>query len=173
MLVDCHPSSPAYPFPKSKMDYYMCAQTQDLLHNPISKQFNCLFFPSFHIQALSYLSRHLFLAHFYSSPLMLCACCVSVSVTDTVSTRTVTEPPSVECQDLLIPTRLNACVARKDLSLKSHLNNWAMRYKLIAQGDYTITNRNRVFCYHQLCPGDGESNLSAKRHRNRRLAPTL
>ena len=44
-------------------------------------------------------------------------------VTDTLSTPTITEPPSVECQDLLIPTRLNACVARIDLGLKSHPND--------------------------------------------------
>ena len=44
-------------------------------------------------------------------------------VTDTLSTPTITEPPSVECQDLLIPTRSNACVARIDLGLKSHPND--------------------------------------------------
>ena len=41
-------------------------------------------------------------------------------ITNTLSTPTITEPPSVECQDLLIPTRSNACLARKDLGLKSH-----------------------------------------------------
>ena len=44
-------------------------------------------------------------------------------VTDTLSTLTITDPPSVECQDLLIPTRSNACVARIDLGLKSHPND--------------------------------------------------
>ena len=53
-------------------------------------------------------------------------------VTDTLSTPTITESPSVECQDLLIPTRSNACVARIDLGLKSHPNDWAMRYKSLA-----------------------------------------
>ena len=43
--------------------------------------------------------------------------------TDTLSTPTITEPSSVECQDLLIPTRSNACVARIDLGLKSHPND--------------------------------------------------
>ena len=44
-------------------------------------------------------------------------------VTDTLSTPTIAEPPSVECQDPLIPTRWNACVARIDLGLKSHPND--------------------------------------------------
>ena len=48
-------------------------------------------------------------------------------VTDTLSTPTTTEPPSMECQDLLIPTRSNACVARIDLGLKSHPNDY-MKY---------------------------------------------
>ena len=39
----------------------------------------------------------------------------SLFVTDTLSTPTITEPPSVERQDLFIPTRSNACVARVDL----------------------------------------------------------
>ena len=46
-------------------------------------------------------------------------------VTDTLSTQTIT---SVEWQDLLIPTRLNACIARIDLGLKSHSSDWAMMY---------------------------------------------
>ena len=44
-------------------------------------------------------------------------------VTDTLSTTTILETRSVECQDLLIPTRSNASVARIDLGLKSHPNN--------------------------------------------------
>ena len=44
-------------------------------------------------------------------------------VTDTLSTPSNMEPPSEECQDLLIPTRSNACVARIDLSLTSHPND--------------------------------------------------
>ena len=53
-------------------------------------------------------------------------------VTDTLSTPTITEPPLMECQDLLILTRSNVCVARIDLCLKSHPNDWAMRYKSLA-----------------------------------------
>ena len=44
-------------------------------------------------------------------------------VTDTLSTSTITEPPSVKCQHLLIPTRSSACVARIDLGLKSNPND--------------------------------------------------
>ena len=44
-------------------------------------------------------------------------------VTETLSTPTITELPLMECQDLLIPTRSNACVASIDLGLKSHPNN--------------------------------------------------
>ena len=47
-------------------------------------------------------------------------------VTDTLSTPTITEPPSIKCQDLLIQTRWNACVARIDLGLKSHPSDWGI-----------------------------------------------
>ena len=88
-------------------------------------------------------------------------------VTDTLSTPTITEPPSVECQDLLIPTRSNACVARIDLGFKSNPNDWAMRYKSLAYGDYALTNRNHVFCYHQLChPFHGYSYTKLQRTRS-------
>ena len=38
-------------------------------------------------------------------------------VSDTLSTPTITEPPSVEYQDLLVPTRLTACVTKIKLRL--------------------------------------------------------
>ena len=67
----------------------------------------------------------IFLAQFYSSSFTLLHAGY-LFVTDTLSTPTITEPPSVEFQDLLIPTRSNVCVARIDLGLKSHPNDWAM-----------------------------------------------
>ena len=70
-------------------------------------------------------------------------------VTDTLPISTIMEPPSVECQDFLIPTRSNSYSARINLRLKTHLNILAMRYKFLI--DYKMTNRNYVFCYHQLC----------------------
>ena len=63
-----------------------------------------------------------FWACFYSSPFTLCMLGICF-VTRTFSTPTISAPPSVECKDLLIPTRLNACAARIDLGLKSHLND--------------------------------------------------
>ena len=60
-------------------------------------------------------------------PLLFLAICALhagyLFVTDTLSTPTIAKPPSVECQDLLIPTRSYACVARIDLGLKSHPND--------------------------------------------------
>ena len=44
-------------------------------------------------------------------------------VSDLLSTLAILEPPLVECQDLLIPTRSYACVARIDLGLKSNPND--------------------------------------------------
>ena len=40
--------------------------------------------------------------------------------TDTLSTPTILQPPSMAFQDHLIPTRVIACVARIDNDLKSH-----------------------------------------------------
>ena len=92
---------------------------------------------------LDIFSSCIFLVNFYSSP-FTCACWVCF-VTDTLLSSTISEPPSVECQHLLIPTRSNACVAKIDLDLKSQPNDWAMRYSSLAEGDYALTNRNRVF----------------------------
>ena len=90
-----------------------------------------------------------FLANFYASSFTLCMLGICF-VTDTLSTPTILVPYSLECQDPLIPTRFNACVATIDLGLKSHPNDCAMRYKSLAQGYYAMTNRNHVLCYHQL-----------------------
>ena len=55
-------------------------------------------------------------------------------VTDTLNT--ISEPPSVECQDLLIPTRSNTCVARIDLGSQVPSerlsNDHTLRYKSLA-----------------------------------------
>ena len=79
-------------------------QSQDrILRSTVS------FFSSSHIQALSCLSIVFYIAfffsHFYSSPLEHAR---YLFVTDTLSTPTVMEPPSMECQDLFIPTISNA-----------------------------------------------------------------
>ena len=48
------------------------------------------------------------------SPFLLVIC-----FDDAISTLTITEPSLLECEDFLIPTRSNACVARKYFSFKS------------------------------------------------------
>ena len=52
-------------------------------------------------------------------------------VTDSLSTSTITEPPSAECQERLIPTRSKSCVARIDLGFKTHSNNWYVEKRQI------------------------------------------
>ena len=52
---------------------------------------------------------------------MPCACLVSVCNWHSFNSNY--ESPLVECQDLLIPTSSNACVARIDFDLKSYPNN--------------------------------------------------
>ena len=82
---------------------------------------NCLFSHChiFYIRALYGLSI-IFLVAFFLLPTFIPRHLSYVHarylfVTDTLLTPTITEPPSVECQELLTPTRSNACVARIDL----------------------------------------------------------
>ena len=72
--------------------------------------------------SFNHLSYCIFLAPFYTSPFTLCAHWVSVCNWHSLNTNYY-GTTLVECQDLLIPTRSNAFVARIYLCLKSHLND--------------------------------------------------
>ena len=76
-------------------------------------------------------------------------------VIDTLPTPTITEPPSVECQDLLIPCQIEC------MSLSSQNRPWfivpserlsnEVQVLCLCYGNHAMTNRNRVFCFHYLC----------------------
>ena len=85
-------------------------QSQDLMLR------STVYFSSSLIRTLSCLSIIFQIAYFLAHFLLLAIYALHdgyLFATDTLSTPTITEPPSVECQDLLIPTRSNACVLRK------------------------------------------------------------
>ena len=67
-------------------------------------------------------------------------------VTDTLTTPTITEPPSVECQDLFIPCQIECKCSqnRPWFNVPSErLNNEV--YTFLANVDCAMTFRNRVF----------------------------
>ena len=73
-------------------------------------------------------------------------------VTNTLSTPTITEPPSVECQDLLIPCQIE-CMCGQNRPRFIHVvpsGRLSNEVQVPCLRDYAMTNRNRVFCFHYL-----------------------
>ena len=97
-------------------------------------------FSFFVIHILIFLCPHIFIFIF-----TVHAGCLYV--TDTLSTPTITEPPSVECQDLLIPCQIECmyCQNRPRFIVPSE------RLSNEVQVPCVMTNRNSVFCFHYLC----------------------
>ena len=122
-------------------------QSQDLmLRSTVSfliVTYSGTFLTFYHLSSCIFPCPHLFLAIYALHAGYL-------FVTDTLSTPTITEPPSMECQDLLITTRLNACVYsqnRPRFKVPSERLSNEVQFPICLR-DYAMTNRNRVFCYH-------------------------
>ena len=72
-------------------------------------------------------------------------------VTDTLLTPTIKEPPSMECQDLLILCQMECMYGYNRPLFIVPSERLSIEVQVPCLRDYTMTNRHCVFCFHYLC----------------------